>query len=158
LLGTPIFSNVNRRSNGWVINSAWNGSGWVIAYHYTYDPNNFEISHSYRTWGLNGTVITGGDSTYYYFHTVVGINDIAVPLESITIYPNPTTSQITIETPATTQKNTILTIYNLSGQLITTRQITEPSSTIDISSLIQGVYFVRLTDYSTVQFGKFVKN
>jgi hypothetical protein len=46
---------------------------------------------------------------------------------------------------------------NLNGQVILTRQITEPKTPLDISSLPSGVYFVRLTGESTVEVGKFIK-
>jgi hypothetical protein len=81
-----------------------------------------------------------------------------VPKRTIIIYPNPSSTTITVELSRTlTIKNAILTINTMSGQQLITRQITEPKTQIDISNLPQGVYFVRLTNDRTVEIGKFVK-
>ncbi len=74
----------------------------------------------------------------------------------ISIYPNPATDQITIETFPTTAKN-LISILNLNGQQLITRQITEPMTQIDISTLPNGVYFMRVTNDKTVEVGKIVK-
>jgi hypothetical protein len=50
-----------------------------------------------------------------------------------------------------------LTIVDIEGQELITRQITEPKTQIDISNLPSGVYFVRLINDKTVEVGKFVK-
>jgi hypothetical protein len=75
---------------------------------------------------------------------------------SITFYPNPAADKITIETAATLT-NSQLSIMNLNGQELMTRQITSPKTQIDISNLPNGVYFVRLTNDKTMEVGKFVK-
>jgi hypothetical protein len=76
---------------------------------------------------------------------------------SLTIYPNPSSTQITIELPTTPQKNTILTIYNLNGQQFLSQHITEPQTLVDISGLTSGVYFVKVVDDEKVMMGKVVK-
>ena len=72
------------------------------------------------------------------------------------IYPNPSSTQITIELPTTPQKNTILTIYNLNGQQLISQPITEPQTVVNISGLLSGVYFVKITDNERVMMGKVV--
>jgi hypothetical protein len=74
----------------------------------------------------------------------------------LSIYPNPSTDKITIETPGATQKSNLV-IMNIEGQQILSRQITGPRTQIDISALPNGVYFVRLTSDSEVEEGKVVK-
>ncbi len=74
-----------------------------------------------------------------------------------TFYPNPANDKITIETspsPVISQ----LSIMNLDGQEVLTRQINQTKTQIDISSLPSGVYFVRVTNDKTVEVGKFIKN
>lgn len=75
------------------------------------------------------------------------------------VYPNPAFTTITIELPnkTTPQQNTQLTIYNLNGQALLSRQITEPIINVDVSGLPQGVYFVSVINERTVMVGKFVK-
>jgi hypothetical protein len=78
---------------------------------------------------------------------------------SVKIYPNPAYTTITIELPniSKPQKNTTLTIYNINGQALLSRQITEPIINVDVSGLVSGVYIVKVMDERTVQVGKFVK-
>jgi hypothetical protein len=74
------------------------------------------------------------------------------------IYPNPTSTNITLEIPATPiTKTTFLTIYNINGQALISRQITEQQAIVDVSGLSKGLYYVKITDEKTVMMGKFVK-
>jgi hypothetical protein len=116
-------------------------------YLYNYDVDNFPKSYSYKDWNITGTKVTSGDSTFYYYHTVLGINDLMAQNGNLTVYPNPASS------PAQSQ----LSIMNLNGEALITRQITEPKTQIDISSLPNGVYFVRVTNDKTIVTGKIIK-
>ncbi len=62
-----------------------------------------------------------------------------------TLYPNPATDKITIETAAT-QPNSQLSITDLNGQEVLTCQINQRKTQINIATLPAGVYFVRLTN------------
>ena len=77
--------------------------------------------------------------------------------DKLVIYPNPSSTQITLELPTTPQKNTILTIYNLNGQQLITQPITEPQTVVDINGLPSGVYFVKVVDDEKLMMGKVVK-
>jgi hypothetical protein len=113
----------------------------------TYDADNFEKSDSYKEWNDTGTKVTSGDSGYYYFHTHdIGINEMMLQGGGVFVYPNPSTSNITIET--TTEGH--LTILNPSGTELLSHEITGLTTTIDISTLPSGVYFVKLTGDRTV--------
>jgi hypothetical protein len=141
-----------------IFQQGWNGSAWLntLQLNITYDANNFQKSISIKYWNYNGTKVTSGDSTYYYFHTVLGINELKPQGRNITVYPNPATDKITIESSANQTKSQ-LTILNLNGQQVFTCQISEPKTQIDITNLPSGVYFVRLTNDKTVEVGKFIK-
>jgi len=149
-------ANNNRTSKLW---QNWNGSTWVnhSLETYTYDDINFRTSFTRKYWNINGTEITDGDSTHYYFQTVAGINDLTVTLECFKVYPNPTSSSITISTPTTPIKNTFMTIIDITGEQLLFRQITEQQTVVDVSGLSQGVYFVKVADDRTVMGAKFIK-
>jgi hypothetical protein len=83
---------------------------------------------------------------------VTGIHELKKSSD-ISVFPDPATDKITIETPAKGR----LSILNASGQELMIRQISEGNSVIDISNLPRGVYFVRLTNDKTVEVGKFIK-
>jgi hypothetical protein len=76
---------------------------------------------------------------------------------AFSIYPNPAYTQITLEISAPPTKHTFLTLYNLNGQQLVQQQITERTTGIDISTLPQGVYFVRMASERTVVVGKIIK-
>ncbi len=81
-----------------------------------------------------------------------GINEVYNTV-SISGYPNPTSNTITIGTPSTG----IITIHNPSGQQLLQREITEPTTTIDVSGWKSGVYLVKFVGEKGVSVGKFVK-
>ncbi|NQV01193.1 MAG: T9SS type A sorting domain-containing protein [Bacteroidia bacterium] len=70
--------------------------------------------------------------------------------------PQPSFTTINIKITETSDPNT-LTILNLNGKELLLREITESTTTINVSILSTGVYFVRLTGEGTVQVGKFIK-
>jgi hypothetical protein len=74
----------------------------------------------------------------------------------ITIIPNPSNDKITISSTALTGI-TQLTIFNVSGEKVKERQLTENETQIDISALPRGVYFVRLQNEKIVKLGKLIK-
>ena len=74
----------------------------------------------------------------------------------LSIYPNPATDKITIERSTTPVKSQ-LTMMNLNGEEVLTRNLIKPKTQIDISNLPSGVYFVRVTNDKTVEVGKFIK-
>ena len=86
----------------------------------------------------------------------VELNDLSSKSNTLKIYPNPSSTEITIQTSETPTKSQ-LSISNLSGQELIIRQITQPKTQIDISRLHRGVYFVRLTGDKTVATGKIIR-
>lgn len=57
---------------------------------------------------------------------------------NITVYPNPTNGQVTIQCEA----NKRLNLYDTRGSLIVSKQTTGTSTTIDMSDLPKGIYFL----------------
>ena len=86
------------------------------------------------------------------FESDVSINHVTFD-NHVTIYPNPTFREITIETPLTS----IIEIYNLEGQCIKTLPKAQPTTTIDVSWLPAGIYFIKATSEKGTEVRKFVK-
>jgi hypothetical protein len=122
----------------------WDGSTWVNEYQrtYAYDVNNFEKSYTYKSWNNMGTKVTNGDSTYYYFHTVTGINDLFMPGKVITIYPNPATDMVTLNIDNSNNDDFKLNIYNESGELVRSKILKQNQQQINIGDLSNGIYMV----------------
>jgi hypothetical protein len=76
---------------------------------------------------------------------------------NLVLYPNPSSTAITISTPTTPNRNTFMTLYSVNGKQLITRRITEQQTVVDVSELPQGVYFVKVTDESKVQVGKIIR-
>ncbi len=107
----------------------------------------------------NGTVtiqynFTGCTSQYEVEDACAALLVEPIITESLlTIYPNPTSNKIIIETNTTGD----LSVLNIGGKQLLQQKITEPKTQLDISTLPSGVYVVRLTNDKTAQVGKFVK-
>jgi hypothetical protein len=86
----------------------------------------------------------------------VGVPELTTNPSPITIFPNPASTEIIVETTPLLMPGYLI-IYNLQGQQLITCQITQSKTQVDISSLLSGIYFVRVTNDKTVEVEKFVK-
>ena len=80
------------------------------------------------------------------------INEIS-KLTSINVFPNPASNTLTINVP----HHSTISIVNMQGKLITSMAANRKNTTIDISSLPVGVYFVKATTEKGVVTRKFIK-
>jgi hypothetical protein len=74
----------------------------------------------------------------------------------LTIIPNPSNDRITISSPLISG-NTQLSIFNVSGEKVIERQLTDTETQLDISALPRGVYFVRVQDEEMTEVTKLIK-
>ncbi len=133
----------------------WNGVKWVnnSLFTFTYDANYLQQSYVGRSWSITGDTITDGDSTYYYFKAVQGINEFEAQQESVLVYPNPTVDNLTIES----SQCAVIEITNIQGQLLKTLTTTGNKTNVDVSALPSGVYIVQVKSEKVIKVGKFVK-
>jgi hypothetical protein len=73
---------------------------------------------------------------------------------AFSIFPNPSYTNIIFESSSIPCQ---LIILNTSGQQLIYRQVKEPRTVIDISTLPKGVYFVRVRDEKMVEVAKMIK-
>lgn len=85
----------------------------------------------------------------------VGLEDISLENNSITLYPNPTNSEINIES-----KNIInsIDIFNSLGQKVYMKTINSKEKSIDVSYLSNGVYVIGLNTDNGLIHKKIIKN
>jgi hypothetical protein len=81
-----------------------------------------------------------------------GINDF-VNSSDILIYPNPADYNLTVKTPQSSE----IEILNIDGQLLQIITSNENYTTINISGLARGMYFVKIKTEKGIEMGKFVK-
>ena len=84
---------------------------------------------------------------------IYGIKDNFVD-NNISIYPNPTKDNLTIETNSNTEQR--IEIINLIGQTIYTSNINK-KATINTSAFVKGVYILKLSSDKETVVRKFVK-
>ena len=127
------------------------------------------LRNSYSTsWGNNGYLYisygsdcVGANADYidYKGGTNSGINSYTVNrTNDILIYPNPANDIITIEENSLINKNGLISIYNIQGQIVLEQTLQDAKSQIDISSLEKGVYFVKVNNRNGMQVRKVVKD
>jgi Leucine-rich repeat (LRR) protein len=75
-----------------------------------------------------------------------------VAIENIRLYPNPATSQLSINSELKIER---IEIMNILGETVKT--IVDPSNTVDVSELTDGVYFLKLQTDKNVVSKKFIK-
>jgi photosystem II stability/assembly factor-like uncharacterized protein len=83
----------------------------------------------------------------------VGVGETKNATNSLKLYPNPTSGNLTIEAP---EKGT-LSVFNLNGMLLMQRELLEPTTLIDVNTLQSGVYLLKLVGVKGVQVEKFIK-
>lgn len=134
------------------VNGGLNLSGWIIpTFSYSSALNSvyFTDAETGYVVGDGGTILKTTDGGGF----PVGIENTSSDSKYIKIYPVPSSDKITFETPADGH----LSVQNLNGHELLNQHISDPSSKIDITSLPNGVYFLKLTNKKTVQVGKFIK-
>ncbi len=83
------------------------------------------------------------DTIAFSVSTVLGIE--SVPLPAIySLFPNPASDFITLNNPE--NRNVLLEMFNSKGQLIFSKNESITNSSVDISNLVAGIYFYRITD------------
>tara|TARA_B100000809_G_scaffold93254_1_gene91877 strand:+ start:1279 stop:2409 length:1131 start_codon:yes stop_codon:yes gene_type:complete len=84
-----------------------------------------------------------------------GINSI-IKREEVKLYPNPTEGVFIISINNQNFSNTLLEIYDVTGQLIFNKKLNKQSTKIDLSKQSTGLYFYRLTNDLNTYSGKLV--
>jgi len=73
----------------------------------------------------------------------------------LNLFPNPASEKVTIITDVTGRS--VISIYNLQGQLLMQKQVQQGKTDFDISDLAKGVYLVRLYSNSRAEVGRIIK-
>ncbi len=89
---------------------------------------------------LKRFIINAEEVPYNYHSTAV--HDIAAKTSLFEIYPNPANNIVTVETPGNTKSQ--LVIMDCNGRLVKQLTTTSSHTTIDVSNLDKGMYFIQL--------------
>jgi len=103
---------------------------------------------------LKSAVILSSSRSNIADNMSTGINKITTT--SFIVYPNPAIDQLFVESKQNSVKG-IIDITNISGQQVLTYPLNTQKSNIDISSLKNGLYLVKIATESGVTTQKFIK-
>ena len=84
-------------------------------------------------------------------YTVVETTNLAIfenqPQTQFSIFPNPTSGNLTIKNPTFAENETFVNVYDVLGnEIIKNNKLDNDSKNIDMSNLSIGMYFVKITD------------
>lgn len=119
--------------------------------------NTFGIFEPYRATfdvaDLNGDgspeIVTGcyaGGASIYSQNLPTATNEISVPEQQVTAYPNPAHSQITFELKKDTPHTGTYRLYDITGKIVLQEKYHSYLNTISISSLPKGVYTLQIIE------------
>ncbi|PLW92727.1 MAG: hypothetical protein C0592_09290, partial [Marinilabiliales bacterium] len=126
------------------------------------DGNNSTLVNPSYTYAANGTYIVmliaynacGSDTTYYNV-TVTDITGITSDAGSeIQVYPNPTSGLLTVD--LNSDEYTRIEIYDVIGKCHITKEIADRTIVLDMGTLANGVYYIKLYQGDVTSFTKVV--
>jgi subtilisin-like proprotein convertase family protein len=88
----------------------------------------------------------------YEYQGVVGVRE-QISKKTLSVYPNPTSRLLTIETRSSNIEN--ISIIDLTGKVV--KSITPATNTINVSNIVNGVYFLQIQTQEGVFNSKFIK-
>jgi hypothetical protein len=106
------------------------------------------ITHTSKDGYYSNRVAYAGSDTaiFYLTKNEVGINDLEVEQNVISVFPNPAQTQFTV----TNVQNAALRLYNILGQEVLQTYSKEENTVINISNLPQGLYVLKIEKENTV--------
>lgn len=86
----------------------------------------------------------------------VGISDYPIPSANVTVYPNPTSGQLTV---SSNEAIRMISIYDLSGRLVETITVNaDTQANLNVARLNSGVYFIKTQlENQQTKTSKFIK-
>lgn len=108
---------------------------------------------------LAGTHGRGFYTTTYDYNPSVGFSDIAQSNDGMSVYPNPVSDILQVKLLNTEARNVTIEILDISGKRIKQEQaaIINGESTVDLSNLTKGTYFMKVKDTYKSTVRKIVK-
>ena len=91
----------------------------------------------------NGSVVQGVQQPYE-ISVVTGLEEAKGINLSISVYPNPTTYNLTLEVKNFELSNLNFQLYDIQGKLLQNEIITDNRTSIDMSNLVPATYFVKV--------------
>jgi hypothetical protein len=133
--GKNIFAGTNKG----VFLSSDSGSNWT-------GINNGLLNTTVLSLALNNSTIFAGTQGGVWQQSLASLTGIqkvpALAQNTFSLFPNPANNNFVIETNTTGKQ--LLQVFDITGKLVLTQNITNSKTTIDASNLSNGIYSARL--------------
>ncbi|MCC6369492.1 MAG: T9SS type A sorting domain-containing protein [Bacteroidia bacterium] len=116
---------------------------------------NPQVTTNYTLTGTNANGCQGTANLVVSVDACTGLNNATANENKIQVYPNPTSGQVTVEFNNTLNKT--YTLSDISGRVISGGNTSEGSVALDLSTLANGIYFVKVETNQSVKVVKIVK-
>jgi hypothetical protein len=107
------------------------------------------------TYYVVSTSATGCRSAAFAVTVTVTLSNDSFDLAGLQLYPNPVNSLLNVEY---TDTITAIEVFNIVGQKVTSKNVNALSTTVDMSNLAAGTYFVKVQVANAARTIKVVKN
>jgi hypothetical protein len=121
-----------------------------------------------------GPFATGGVVNYFSgwgkapyislnFDPTIGINETTTEISGVSIYPNPSSSSVTLEMNIANPSEVSIQVTDLSGKIVATQNLGflplgKNQTTIQSASFNNGLYYLTVSSNGTIVTKKFIKN
>lgn len=121
------------------------------------DSATWKVKWYARKLPVSVNVSVGNKSLTDYIEKILALDGSTAIQESkfrnqhqISVYPNPASKNLQIDSNIENSKRTDLNIFNMQGQLIFNEPINKGRTSVDISKLVQGYYIYSVENQNTV--------
>jgi len=111
---------------------------------------------TYTVYGANSNGCLGMTTIEQVVAECTGINEATSGINGVSIYPNPTTGIFTVELNNNAAKT--VQVSDLTGRVVMTGSSNTDKVNVNISSLANGIYYVKIQSNNAVETIKVVKN
>jgi hypothetical protein len=118
-------------------------------------PGTYLVNYSVVSSGHFGYTTYSGQVSVHVTGCVAGINEVTFENSSFTVFPNPVAQILNIELKI---KNADLKIIDMLSNIVKQQNISAENTSIDISDLPEGVYFVQVKASAGILTKKIIVN
>lgn len=151
-----IFNEIGQNTGSFYYDWDYWNAVWVnsLNYNFGYNDNGINDYFCEYVWDVN--VWVKNSSWVSYFSNISSINESDFTNIPIQVYPNPCTNQITLDFENLDNSTAVYNIYSIEGKLVD-EGILLASNTINVNTLGEGYYMIKLVVGSKCYSGKFLK-
>lgn len=107
--------------------------------------------------GATGSVAQGVQLAYEFF--TLGVNNYPEIKLSMSVYPNPTVSNITLKVEDLSSDNLKIELFDINGRHIQSKKIQNKETSIDLENLPSSTYILKVeSENKTIKTFKIIKN